>query len=198
MAKRFKRIRAGRYVREVLYTAPEPRDSARVRAEKSKMTTAARKKMNDKTARVKFEMLIAANFHPSDYVVTLTYRDADLPQSRKEAVERVKKYIKDLREVRKKNRQAMRYVYVTENAHGEGRYHHHLIINRASAGDMEAIRSLWVYGQSIAVILFVLYCTVAHKHTFNVRNLVSGSSLHCTYVYSIISNSLLHENLQNK
>lgn len=154
MAKRFKRIRAGRYVREVLYTAPEPRDSARVRAEKSKMTTAARKKMNDKTARVKFEMLIAANFHPSDYVVTLTYRDADLPQSRKEAVERVKKYIKDLREVRKKNGQAMRYVYVTENAHGEGRYHHHLIINRASAGDMEAIRSLWVYGQSIEIQQF--------------------------------------------
>lgn len=154
MAKRKKTIRAGRYVREVLYTAPEPRDGERVRAEKSKATTEARKKMNDKTAKVRLEMLLAANFHPSDHVVTLTYRDEDLPKSRKEAAERVKKFLKVMRQVRKKNGQDMRYVYVTESKHGEGRFHHHVVLNRAGAGDFEAVRSLWAWGDDIEIQRF--------------------------------------------
>ena len=62
MAKRKKTITAGCIVKTILYTAPEPRDGERVRAEKSRMTTAAQKAMNDKTARGKLEMLLAANF----------------------------------------------------------------------------------------------------------------------------------------
>lgn len=43
MAKRKKTIVAGDLVKTVIYTAPEPRDGARVRAAKSRMTSAAQK-----------------------------------------------------------------------------------------------------------------------------------------------------------
>ena len=56
MARKLKMIVAGNLVKVVLYTAPEPRDTPRARAEKSRMTSAAQKAMNDKTARDKLEM----------------------------------------------------------------------------------------------------------------------------------------------
>ena len=43
MAKRKKTIIAGRLVKTIIYTAPEPQDGPRVRAVKSRMTTAAQK-----------------------------------------------------------------------------------------------------------------------------------------------------------
>lgn len=50
MAKRKKTIIAGSIVKTIIYTAPEPLDGKRARAEKSRMTTAAQKAMNDKAA----------------------------------------------------------------------------------------------------------------------------------------------------
>lgn len=63
MAKRKKTIIAGPIVKTIIYTAPEPQDGKRARAEKSKMTSAAQKAMNDKTARGRLEMLLAAKLH---------------------------------------------------------------------------------------------------------------------------------------
>lgn len=93
MAKIKKTIKAGPLVKTVLYTAPEPRDGPQARAEKSRATTAARKWINDKTARGKMEMLLWANFTERDLYVTLTYDDAHLPKNRKEAQENVRKFI---------------------------------------------------------------------------------------------------------
>ena len=78
MAKRKKTIIAGQIVKTIIYTAPEPLDGKRARAEKSRMTSAAQKAMNDKAARGRLEMLLAANFTGRDLFVTLTYRDEDL------------------------------------------------------------------------------------------------------------------------
>lgn len=148
MAKRKKTITAGNIVKTILYTAPEPRDSERARAEKSRMTTKAQQAMNDKTARGRLEMLLAANFGPRDLFVTLTYRDEDLPGKRADAVKLLRKFIKDLRKARKVRGKELRYVYTTEEKHGAARLHHHLIIN-AAGRDMEAVRSLWPYGDVI-------------------------------------------------
>ena len=150
MAKRKKTIIAGRIVKAVIYTAPEPVDGCRARAEKSRMTSAARKAMNDKTARARLEMLMSANFSGRDLFVTLTYRNEDLPGSRAEAVERLRGFIKLFRTQRKKKGLAFRYVYTTEEKHGESRLHHHLAINAAGA-DVEALRSLWTYGDVVDV-----------------------------------------------
>jgi hypothetical protein len=151
MAKRKKTITAGCIVKTILYTAPGPRDGARERAEKSHMTTAAQKAMNDKTARGRLEMLLAANFTGPDLFVTLTYRDADLPAKRAGAVANVRRFLKNLRQHRKARGQELRYVYTTEEKHGEARLHHHLVIN-ATQRDIDTIRSLWPYGDIIDLV----------------------------------------------
>lgn len=148
MAKRKRTIIAGQLVRTVIYTAPEPRDGQRARAAKSRMTTAAQKAMNDKAACVKLEMLIAANFSPSDIFATLTYRDDDLPEAREAAVRNVRAFLKHLRTYRRVRGQELKYIYTTEDKHGDGRLHHHLVIT-ATGNDMELIRSLWPYGDIV-------------------------------------------------
>lgn len=150
MAKRKKTITAGRIVKTILYTAPEPRDGERARAEKSRMTTAAQKAMNDKTARGRLEMLMAANFTKRDLFVTLTYRPGSLPATRSIAVKHVRKFLKDLRKHRGARGQELCYIYTTEEKHGEARLHHHLVIN-ATGQDIELIRSLWPYGDVVDV-----------------------------------------------
>ncbi len=150
MAKRKKTITAGRLVKTVLYTAPEPRDGERARSEKSRMTAAAQQRMNDKTARGNLEMRIAANFTGRDLFITLTYRDTDLPAKRAGAVKRVRKFLKDLRKHRRVRGQELRYIYTTEEKHGEARLHHHLVLN-AVGQDVEIIRSLWPYGDIVDV-----------------------------------------------
>ena len=148
MAKRKKTITAGCIVKTILYTAPEPRDGERARAEKSRMTTAAQKAMNDKTARGRLEMLLAANFVGRDLFLTLTYRDADLPAKRAGAVKNVRKFLKQLREHRKARGQVTKYIYTTEEKHGAARLHHHIVLN-ATERDIETIRSLWPYGDVV-------------------------------------------------
>lgn len=148
MAKRKKTIIAGSIVKTIIYTAPEPLDGKRTRAEKSRMTTAAQKAMNDKAARGRLEMLMAANFTGRDLFITTTYRDDDLPPNRAEAVKRIRGFIKALREHRKARGQELKYIYTTEEKHGEARLHHHLVINSTGA-DIEVIRSLWPYGDVV-------------------------------------------------
>lgn len=148
MAKRKKTITAGRLVKTILYTAPEPRDTERARAEKSRMTAAAQQRMNDKTARGKLEMLLAANFTGHDLFITLTYREHDLPAKRAGAVKLVREFLKNLRKYRAARGQELRYIYTTEEKHGEARLHHHAVIN-ATGHDLEVIRSLWPHGDIV-------------------------------------------------
>ena len=148
MAKRKKTIIAGQIVKTIIYTAPEPLDGKRARAEKSRMTSAAQKAMNDRAARGRLEMLLAANFTGKDLFVTLTYRDEDLPPNRATAVKLLRGFIKTFRTHRKARDQELKYIYTTEEKHGEARLHHHLVINGTGA-DMEIIRSLWSYGDVV-------------------------------------------------
>ena len=150
MAKRKKTIVAGDLIKTVIYTAPEPRDGPRVRAAKSRMTSAAQKAMNDKTARGRLEMSIAANFKRHDLFLTLTYRLKDLPAKRAGAVLNVRKFLRNMREVRKNAGIPFKYIYVTEEKHGDGELHHHIIMN-ATERDIETIRSLWPYGDVIDI-----------------------------------------------
>lgn len=151
MAKRKKTIRAGCLVKTVLYTPPEPRDCPRARAEKSKATSAARKLINDKTAKGRLEMLLAANFQQEDEFVTLTYDEEHLPKNRAQAADNIKKYIRRLRNQWRRQGEALRYVCVTENVHGEGRFHHHIVLSALSENDIETIRSLWSFGKVVDV-----------------------------------------------
>ena len=147
--QRFKRVQAGRLVREVLWTPAFPGDSAKTRAEKSRYSSEARRKINDRYSWQKLKALLAANFTDKDLVLTLTYDDAHLPESHKQARGKLKQFFAVLREHRRQNQQPdLKYIYCTENKHGDGRFHHHVVIN-AAGEDYAGLRRLWTYGQNL-------------------------------------------------
>lgn len=133
---------AGRLVRGVIYTRALPSDPNKVRQAKTRCSSAAREAMNLKQSWQKMEVLMAANFEPGDMVLTLTYRDDRLPISKAQAVTRLKKFIRQLRESRSIRKMTMHYIYCTEGYHGDHRWHHHLILN-STGNDYEEIRALW-------------------------------------------------------
>ena len=150
MAKRRKTIIAGRLVSELIYTVAHPKDKEHVRQAKTKISTKARCWQNLKAACRMLELILATNFIGKDLVVTLTYRDSDLPDTRQKAVKCLKQFMRDLRSHRKKHNQEFKYLYVTENKHSEGRYHHHVVIN-STGNDFDIIKSLWRYGDMIEI-----------------------------------------------
>lgn len=145
MSKFKKIIVAGPLVVETVYPAPNPRDSDGVRAGKKALSSEAQQRMNLKYAYQKLELLIAVNFGIRDLYTTFTYDDAHLPKSRKEANDRMKAFWRRLRAARKEKGQELRYIYVTEHKHGEGRWHHHVLIN-TTGDDYNLIRELWGQG----------------------------------------------------
>lgn len=174
MAKWRKTTVAGPLVMEAVYPAINPRDSETVRREKKKLTTMARQLANDKAAYRKLELLLAANFTPGDLFITLTYDDKHLPDSRKEALSRIRYFWKKLSNIRKKKGQDLLYLYNTEHRHGEGRWHHHVFIN-ATGEDYEDIRKAWIYGDVVDVETFELnrdktYETMARYMTKEYRD----------------------------
>lgn len=145
MAK-FKRIiTAGPLVLEAVYPAPNPRDSEGVRAGKKALSSEAQQRMNLKYAYQKLELLMAANFGVRDLYITLTYDDDYLPASRKEAQRRMQVFFRKLRAERKAKGQDTKYIYVTEHKHGDGRWHHHVLLN-STGDDFELISRLWGQG----------------------------------------------------
>lgn len=151
MAKRKKTIIAGDLVLVSVYPMPYPRDKEHVRAAKAKMSTKARRAMNLKASKRKLELLLSCNFSQDDLFVTLTYDDRHLPGSRKDAVSNLRLFLRRLRIQRKKQGKELRYVYVTENKHGEGRLHHHLVINCTGEDETALFRSLWEFGENVDV-----------------------------------------------
>lgn len=144
MKKRLMTVTAGRMVWQALYPAPLPRDGPTVKAAKHEATTEARKNMNARTSAQKLEQVLWANFTSADYFATLTYDDEHLPADRRAAVKLLKKYFAAVRQDRRRRGQSLKYVYVTENEHGDGRIHHHLVLNGYK--DRDRLKELWTYG----------------------------------------------------
>lgn len=145
MAKFKKIIVAGPLVVETVYPAPNPRDSAGVRQGKKALSSEAQQRMNLKYAYQKLELEIAANFGIRDLYATFTYDDAHLPANRKTANAKLSAFWKRLRAARKGRGEELRYIYVTEHKHGDGRWHHHVLIN-STGNDYALIRELWGQG----------------------------------------------------
>lgn len=150
--KRLTQVRAGRLVTAVLYTQPVSSDAPAARAAKSKISSAARQKLNHKASWQKLEALLATNFDAGDLFVTLTYRDSCLPPTREAAGRCLAKFLQHLRTQRTARGQELLYVKNTEHMteQGEtGRWHHHLVIN-ATGSDYDEILSLWSrYGDNV-------------------------------------------------
>ena len=143
--KRLTQIRAGRLVQAVIYTQPGAADEAPQRAAKTKISSAARARLNQKASWQKCEATLAANFDREDLWVTLTYRDENLPPTREAAVRCLNRFFSLLRAERARRGEAVLYVKNVEHLTDDGspgRWHHHFALN-ATGADYEEIRSLW-------------------------------------------------------
>lgn len=150
MSKTIKRVKSGRLVSAVLYSMPSPGDSPKVRQQKQKTSSLAREKLNARTSFQKLERTLAANFSDGDVYLTLTYDDKHLPDSRSKAVRRIRSFLSKLRAERKKRKETLKYIYVTEGNHPGGRLHHHVVLN-GTGKDLQEIRQLWIYGENVEI-----------------------------------------------
>lgn len=147
--KRRKTIRAGRLVWDITYTVPRPNASKQERKRIREVTEEQIQRTNANTAQRKLEMLMATNFDDTDLVLTVTYRDADLPDSADVTRKHLGKVFAQMRAYRKaRDLPDLKYIYVLEGRHGDHRPHAHIIIN-AAGGDLELMRSLWIWGDDI-------------------------------------------------
>lgn len=147
--KRRKTIRAGRLVWDIAYTVPRPNASKQERKRIREVTEEQVARTNANTAQRKLEMLMATNFDEGDLVLTVTYRDADLPDSADVTRKHLGKAFSQMRAYRKaRGLPDLKYIYVLEGRHGDHRPHAHIIIN-AAGGDLELMRSLWIWGDDI-------------------------------------------------
>lgn len=147
--KRRKTIRAGRLVWDITYTVPRPNATKQERKRIREVTEEQIQRTNANTAQRKLEMLMATNFDEGDLVLTVTYRDADLPDSADVTRKHLGKVFAQMRAYRKaRGLPDLKYIYVLEGRHGDHRPHAHIIIN-AAGGDLELMRSLWLWGDDI-------------------------------------------------
>lgn len=147
--KRRKTIRAGRLVWDITYTVPRPNASKQERKRIREVTEEQVARTNANTAQRKLEMLMATNFDEGDLVLTVTYRDADLPDSADVTRKHLGKVFSQMRAYRKaRDLPELKYIYILEGRHGDHRPHAHIIIN-AAGGDLDLMRSLWVWGDDI-------------------------------------------------
>ena len=146
---KWKKIKvAGPLVMEAVYSRAGGRESPKVRGAKRRASTEAQQRMNAKHSWQKLELMLAANYLPGDLVVTLTYDDGHLPESRKQANDRLKKFRSQLAELRADRGEDLRMIWTTETKSGGGRWHHHCVIN-ATGEDFAEILRLWVWGSSV-------------------------------------------------
>lgn len=157
MAMTRKIVTAGPLVREVLYPRIGRGDSDRVRAAKSKASSEARQRMNDRVSWQKCEMMIAANFVPGDPVVCLTYDDRHLPESRKQVSRHITQFRAELQKLMGRKTK-LRILWSIEHLHGEKRWHVHLICN--FPGDCRKIAAAWRRG----LIYAEPFCVDAKKN----------------------------------
>lgn len=123
MAKEFymRTIVAGRYRKVARYTRALPGDSGSVRSAKTAATNSAQHYINIKNSTEKLQWLLCANFDRKDACfLTFTFRDGDLPASRREATERFARYRRKLARDFSRRGGDFRSIYVVEGDAGVG------------------------------------------------------------------------------
>lgn len=139
-------IVAGPLIVEAVYPAIPGREQPSVRAAKRKLSSEAQQRMNQKYSWQKLELMLAANFLPGDLVVTLTYDDEHLPPRRSAAEAKLKYFRQKLSAKRRTHGKELVMFWNTESKHGDGRFHHHAVIN-TTGDDYNDILSAWGQGE---------------------------------------------------
>lgn len=145
---------AGRLVFGVCYSQATAADTGKARAAKTRCSSLARQALNFRAAWQKLRLLLCANVGRGDLWVTLTYDDAHLPATRRQAKERMQAFVDGLRAARRRSGDELLYFYNTEEICEDGsrRLHHHMILRAGKdRKDFELIRSLWTSGSNIEI-----------------------------------------------
>lgn len=142
-------LKAGRVVRQILYTPKDPNPNQHRRG--ISISKEDKQRANLKTSYEKLLMLVCANFSPGDWWVTLSYDDDHLPQTREESKKPFRKFIRNFRKYRKVNKEVLKYVYCTQLTTRAGgiRLHHHMILRWEDDSDKEQLYTLWEGGEIV-------------------------------------------------
>lgn len=142
-------LKAGRVVRQILYTPKDPNPNQPRRG--ISISKEDKQRANLKTSYEKLLMLVCANFSPGDWWVTLSYDDDHLPQTREESKKPFRKFIRNFRKYRKVNKEVLKYVYCTQLTTRAGgiRLHHHMILRWEDDSDKEQLYTLWEGGEIV-------------------------------------------------
>ena len=133
-------------VREGIYSRAAGREAPRIRAAKRRASTEAQQRINARYSWEKLELMLAANFVPGDLVITQTYDEENLPEDRAGAQAKLKKFRKELSAARAERGEEMRMIWATEHKLGEGRWHHHCVVNATTGSDYAENLRLWPWG----------------------------------------------------
>lgn len=127
---------------DIYYYKKTPRS----RGDRKKKSRPEQEKLNDKNSRRYINQLVKANFFVNDYRVDLTYDDEHLPRNEEEANKLVNNFLKKIKRERAKlGLGPVRYIWINEGFDGEGRPHHHLLLNGGLSRDV--IEGMWVKGR---------------------------------------------------
>lgn len=139
-------LRAGRVVRQVLFTPKYPNPNQTRRG--ISISKEDKQKANLKTSYEKLLMLMCANFSPGDWWITLTYDDDHLPADKEASKKPFRRFMRCFRKYRKDNKDPLLYVYCTQltTSNGGIRLHHHMVMRWEDDADRERIESLWEGG----------------------------------------------------
>ena len=142
-------LKAGRVVRQILYTPKDPNPNQHRRG--ISISKEDKQGANLKTSYEKLLMLVCANFSPGDWWVTLSYDDDHLPRTREESKKPFRKFIRNFRKYRKVNKEVLKYVYCTQLTTRAGgiRLHHHMILRWEDDSDKEQLYTLWEGGKIV-------------------------------------------------
>ena len=139
-----KTIKSGKAFEVEIY--PEFTRAEAEKAKVKKKENQAQKNLNDRNARKRLERLINNNFGNEDFWITLTYDNGNLPADMDQAQNDMKNYIRRVNYRRKKKGlKPAKYIYITERGEKNGRFHHHLIMEKGLPAD--TLESLWKKGR---------------------------------------------------
>lgn len=137
-----RRVEAGRVTEIYRYQRPNRKKEKQIREPKTKPTPQRMAAINEMMAEQKLRWLINANFMANDFYLTLTYKKAQRPDPQ-EAKDHLRKFMRDVRRIFKKQGKVCKYITVTE--YKKNAIHHHIVL---SACDMGALNALWGKAES--------------------------------------------------
>ncbi len=152
MAQTLKHIDAGGIQVEALYNRCAASDTPAQRQAKRNTSSEALRRMNQIHSYQKFELMLAVNFPRagSALVMVLTFDDAHMPKSRKEAQRRFKYFLKRLREAYRAAGLPEPVVFWSPECltSATGRWHFHVVMSNTGR-DLDLVRRCWIYGSDI-------------------------------------------------